>query len=78
MADGFIGEDGKVAKAVVLCIRPSSNPISNEKFLACFSLFGKKTISTANGNKIYIEINPELVNDPTLIKDEGTSTDFAL
>jgi hypothetical protein len=34
-------------------------------------------VDVSDGNKIYIEINPELILDPTMIKDEGTSTDFS-
>ena len=76
--DGVIGIEGKTSTAYVLCTRATTSPIPNQKFLVKFECFGTKSLPAVTGNKVYIEIDNSLVNDPTLIKDEAGSTSFAL
>ncbi|MDO4714311.1 MAG: hypothetical protein Q4B28_06850, partial [bacterium] len=66
-----------IATAYILCTRPASNPIPNQKFLAQFEFTGSLDfLNITNGDKIFIEIKENLVNDPTLIEDLDTQTNY--
>lgn len=67
-----------IASAYILCTRPTSNPIPNEQFLAQFEFTGSLNfLNITNGDKIFIEIKENLVNDPTLIEDLDTQTNYS-
>ena len=66
-----------IATAYILCTRPASNPIHNQKFLAQFEFTGSLDfLNITNGDKIFIEIKENLVNDPTLIEDLDSQTSY--
>ncbi len=66
-----------IATAYILCTRPASNPIPNQKFLAQFEFTGSLDfLNITNGDKIFIEIKENLVNDPTLIEDLDSQTSY--
>lgn len=66
-----------IATAYILCTRPASNPIPNQKFLAQFEFTGSLDfLNITNGDKIFIEIKENLVKDPTLIEDLDSQTNY--
>ena len=65
-------------KALIKVTRTASQPIANESFYVLFENDATKTLAVTNGNKIYIEINNTLLQDPTQIEDTPPSTDYAL
>ena len=66
-----------IATAYILCTRPASNPIPNQKFLAQFEFTGSLDfLNITNGDKIFIEIKENLVKDPTLIEDLDGQTNY--
>lgn len=66
-----------IATAYILCTRPASNPIPNQKFLAQFEFTGSLDfLNITNGDKIFIEIKENLVKDPTLIEDLDNQTNY--
>lgn len=66
-----------IATAYILCTRPASNPIPNQKFLAQFEFTGSLDfLNITNGDKIFIEIKEKLVKDPTLIEDLDSQTNY--
>lgn len=66
-----------IATAYILCTRPASNPIPNQKFLAQFEFTGSLDfLNITNGDKIFIEIKENLVKDPTLIEDLDGQTSY--
>lgn len=76
------GDDDPVIaswSAVIICTRPTSTPIANQKVAVKFDMWGSKTFTNpVNWSKIYIEIDQTLITDPTLIEDNYPSTDYAL
>ena len=64
-------------KAIIVCTRATSNPITNKKIAVRYELSETKSLSTSSWDKVYIEIDQTLINDPTLIQDTYPSTDYS-
>lgn len=63
--------------AIILCTRTASQPIANQKFYALFQSDAAVTVDVSVWQKIFIEIDDTLVQDPTLIDDTPPSTSYA-
>jgi hypothetical protein len=71
---------GEIAmgECVIIWTRIVSQPIANQKMMLRVNLYEAETVSLTVWNKIYIEINDSLLQDPTLIEDPSGSSDYAL
>jgi len=64
-------------KCIIMCTRTASLPIANQKVMIPFESSSVETLSTTVGNKVYIEVNDALLQDPSTIIDVPPATDFA-
>lgn len=64
--------------AVIICNRASSAPIQNEKIMVGFELsWDKEWLTVTAWSKIFIEIQNDKVQDPTLISDPNNTHKYS-
>ena len=64
--------------AFVACVRNSSQPIPNMKFMSVFYSDADVSVVVWPNRKYYIEIDQNKINDPSLIDDPSGSNDYYL
>lgn len=64
--------------AFVSCVRNSSQPIPNMKFMSVFYSDADVSVVVWPNRKYYIEIDQNKINDPSLIDDPSGSNDYYL
>lgn len=69
--------DISAGKAIIVCTRATASPITNKKLAIRYELSSTKSLSTLSGDKVYIEIDQSLIDNPTLIEDTYPSTSYA-
>lgn len=62
---------------IIKCTRAATSPISNQEFYAVFQSSEVETLDVNVWQKIFIELDNTLIQNPTLIIDTPPATDYA-